>query len=152
MARLDHARIKALIEQQLGSALDGTALRVVRSGDAPPEGLSAWCQLVAVDVSPEGRNRRNEPNDRCSMTLTVNVAVAQENSHALESALALVARAMDEFTSDTISGDGHLIELERARTVPDAGPFEDPRIRTGAVVIDGRCQRASGLTFINTLT
>lgn len=153
MARIDHAYIKAAIEGRLGDSLDGSDVRFVRSGDSPPDGVDAWAQLVAVDIAPVARHRANGV-DRCTLTATVNVAVGgdQANAHALEGALALVARALDEWTDDDAATTGHLVELERASVASDPGPFEARELRTGSVSVDGTAQRPSGLSFLDFLS
>lgn len=153
MATIDHTYVSAAVEGRLGDGLDGSDVAFVRSGDPEPDGESAWCRLVAVDVMPEGRNR-STGNDTARVNVAVNVAVGagQQNAHAIANALAVVGRVLDEWTDDDSATTGHLIELDRAETRRDPEPFENPEIRTGSVIATGRVQRPTGVAFLDVLT
>jgi len=151
-ARIDRALVKAVLAERLAEQLDGSAVAYVRSSDRPAEGTDAWAQIVAVDLTPDSRPKRSAENATASFTVTINVAVgaSQDNEHAIDGALSLVAAVFDEWVSDATSTQ--YLDLERAVTAADTQPFEHAGIRTGVVQVEGRVQRSSGLTQTTYLT
>jgi hypothetical protein len=153
MSTVDLTYIAAALEGQLGDTLSGTEITFVRTGDAPPDGADAWCNIVAVDCMPRARNQAG-PQDWVDFVCAVNVAVGagQTNAHALAGAMARVARAIEEWTDDDRATSGHLLETGRARVAKDPGPFEASEIRTGSVIVTGHCQRATGSGYMDVLS
>jgi hypothetical protein len=146
-AIIDPRTVRGLLITQLQTVL-ASNVSVYDAAEATqvPE-TTAWCQVVAIDMS--GRSRHYvgvaAAPDEATIAVTISVGVPAASSRsdmgAIDTALARVASAVDQVV---LTDSTHRVELDRPSYGSDSPGIDDQFLRTGAVTVTGRVFRSSG--------